>query len=126
MLGVAQAELTELRRGVLAPCVLALLESRPRFGLELVRDLAGAGGLLTSDGTVYPLLNRLRDAGLVTSQWHAREGERPRRYYSITQAGRANLAAFRGEWAHFAATVSQVLQHGAAVSQGAAAKGRTR
>ena len=54
--------MTELRRGVLGPCVLALLDERPRFGLELVRDLAAAGGLLTSDGTVYPLLNRLRDA----------------------------------------------------------------
>jgi Transcriptional regulator PadR-like family len=49
-----------------------LLELRPRFGLELVRDRAAAGGLLTSDGTVYPLLlNRLRNAGLVTSQWRA-------------------------------------------------------
>lgn len=125
MSGVAEAELTELRRGVLGPCVLALLEQRPRFGLELVRDLAGAGGLLTSDGTVYPLLNRLRDAGLVTSEWQVVEGERPRRYYSITPPGRASLAAFRGEWAQFAATVSQVLE-GAAEPAGAAAKGRPR
>jgi hypothetical protein len=58
------AELRELRRGEFGPCVLALLESRPRFGLELVRDLAAADGLLTGDGTVYPLLNRLRDDGL--------------------------------------------------------------
>jgi PadR family transcriptional regulator PadR len=121
---MAEAELTELRRGVLGPCVLALLESRPRFGLELVRDLASAGGLLTSDGTVYPLLNRLRDAGLVTSQWQAREGERARRYYSLTQGGRHSLAAFRGEWAQFAATVSQVLGHGAAEPAGATAKGQ--
>jgi PadR family transcriptional regulator, regulatory protein PadR len=126
MPGVAEAELTELRRGVLGPCVLALLEQRPRFGLELVRDLASTGGLLTSDGTVYPLLNRLRDAGLVTSQWQAREGERPRRYYSITAAGVASVAAFRGEWAQFATTVSQVLQEGAAEPAGAAAKGRPR
>jgi len=126
MLGVAEAELTELRRGVLGPCVLALLDERPRFGLELVRDLASAGGLLTSDGTVYPLLNRLRDAGLVTSQWHASEGERPRRYYSITQAGQQSLAAFRTEWTRFAATVSQVLRQGAAEPVGAAAKGRLR
>jgi PadR family transcriptional regulator PadR len=124
-LGVADAELTELRRGVLGPCVLALLEQRPRFGLELVRDLAGAGGLLTSYGTVYPLLNRLRDAGLVTSEWQVIEGERPRRYYSITQAGTASLAAFRGEWTQFAATVSQVLHEGAAEPAGAA-KGRPR
>ena len=124
--GMAEPELTELRRGVLGPCVLALLESRPRFGLELVRDLASAGGLLTSDGTVYPLLNRLRDAGLVTSQWQTGEGERARRYYSITEAGRDSLAAFRGEWAQFAATVSQVLGHSAAKRVGAGAKGRPR
>jgi PadR family transcriptional regulator PadR len=123
---LAEAGLTELRRGVLGPCVLALLELRPRFGLELVRDLAAAGGLLTSDGSVYPLLNRLRDAGLVTSQWQAREGERPRRYYAITGAGRASLAAFRDEWAQFAATISQVLQQGAEAPAGAAAKGRPR
>jgi PadR family transcriptional regulator, regulatory protein PadR len=94
---------------VLGPCVLALLAQRPRFGLELVRELAAAGGLLTSDGTVYPLLNRLRDAGLVTSQWHDAEGERARRYYFITDDGRKHLAAFRAEWTEFAATVRGVL-----------------
>jgi PadR family transcriptional regulator, regulatory protein PadR len=103
--------LTELRRGVLGPCVLALLELRPRFGLELVRDLADADGLLTSDGTVYPLLNRLRDAGLVTSHWEAGDGSRARRYYSITEAGLQSLAEFRAEWAQFSATVGGVLNH---------------
>ncbi len=117
--------LTELRRGVLGPCVLALLELRPRFGLELVRDLAAADGLLTSDGTVYPLLNRLRDAGLVTSEWQDNEGERPRRYYSITPAGTQSLAAFRADWAQFSATVGGVLNH-AAGPNGTAAKGRQR
>jgi PadR family transcriptional regulator, regulatory protein PadR len=105
----AGGDMTELRRGVLGPCVLALLELRPRFGLELVRDLAASDGLLTSDGTVYPLLNRLRDAGLVTSQWRDEEGERARRYYSITVEGRESLAAFRADWAQFAATVGGVL-----------------
>lgn len=103
--------LTELRRGVLGPCVLALLELRPRFGLELVRELSAADGLLTSDGTVYPLLNRLRDAGLVTSEWRDDEGERARRYYSITPAGLQTLAGFRSDWDHFSATVGGVLNH---------------
>jgi PadR family transcriptional regulator, regulatory protein PadR len=105
----SEPSLTELRRGVLGPCVLALLEQQPRFGLELVRELASAGGLLTSDGTVYPLLNRLRDAGLVTSQWQDADGERARRYYFITDGGREHLAAFRTEWAEFAQTVHSVL-----------------
>lgn len=107
----AEPGLTELRRGVLGPCVLALLELRPRFGLELVRDLSDAGGLLTSDGTVYPLLNRLRDAGLVTSQWQVHEGERARRYYAITASGRQSLNAFREDWEHFSETVGGVLHH---------------
>jgi PadR family transcriptional regulator PadR len=112
MYGMAgDGALTELRRGVLGPCVLALLELRPRFGLELVRDLAGADGLLTSDGTVYPLLNRLRDAGLVTSEWRDEEGQRARRYYSITNAGRRSLTDFRADWAQFSGTVSGVLNH---------------
>jgi PadR family transcriptional regulator PadR len=103
--------LTELRRGVLGPCVLALLEVRPRFGLELVRDLAAADGLLTSDGTVYPLLNRLRDASLVTSEWRDDEGERARRYYSLTPAGQQSLKEFRADWDRFSATVGGVLNH---------------
>ena len=110
----AEGALTELRRGVLGPCVLALLELRPRFGLELVRELADSDGLLTSDGTVYPLLNRLRDAGLVTSEWRDEEGQRARRYYSITDVGRQSLVAFRSDWAKFSATVSDVLNHCAA------------
>ena len=66
-------------------------------------------GLLTSDGTVYPLLNRLRDAGLVTSEWHDAEGQRARRYYSITEAGTRSLKAFRAEWDQFSTTVARVL-----------------
>ena len=108
-MAVDGAGLTELRRGVLGPCVLALLQQRPRFGLELVRDLAAADGLLTSDGTVYPLLNRLRDGGLVTSEWRAGDGERARRYYSLTAAGQEALDAFRADWRQFVGTVGGVL-----------------
>ncbi len=103
-------ETTELRRGVLGPCVLALLAERPRFGLELVRDLSHADGLLTSQGTVYPLLSRLRDAGWVTSRWKHEDDQRPRRYYSITDQGRDHLTAFRAEWSAFAAAVDTVLR----------------
>ncbi|MBV9871770.1 MAG: PadR family transcriptional regulator [Frankiaceae bacterium] len=102
--------MTELRRGVLGPCVLALLEDRPRFGLELVRDLSEEGSLLTSDGTVYPLLNRLRDSGLVISEWRDEAGQRPRRYYAITPAGRRVLAEFRSDWIEFAASIARVIR----------------
>ena len=123
MVTAGEGGLTELRRGVLGPCVLALLEIRPRFGLELVRDLAAADGLLTSEGTVYPLLNRLRDAGMATSEWQDNPGERARRYYSITETGKQSLADFRADWAVFSATVTAVVSH-TAVRGGGTAEGR--
>jgi PadR family transcriptional regulator, regulatory protein PadR len=65
--------------------------------------------LLTSEGTAYPLLNRLRDAGLVTSRRIHGDQTRPRRYYSITDQGREHLAAFRADWSAFTAAVDGVL-----------------
>jgi PadR family transcriptional regulator, regulatory protein PadR len=107
---MASATSTEFRRGVVGPCILALLAQGPRYGLQLVRELDEIGGLLTSQGTVYPLLGRLQDSGLVTSDWRVTEGERPRRYYAITEAGRAELADFRVDWAAFAGAVDHVLR----------------
>lgn len=106
-----QPELTELRRGVLSACVLALLAERPRFGLEIVRDLADRDGLLTSEGTVYPLLTRLSQNALVTSLWRHDDGQRARRYYSITAAGQHRLHSFRAEWAQFSRSVDSLLDH---------------
>lgn len=100
---------TQLRRGVVGPCILALLATEPRYGLQLVKDLDAIGGLLTSHGTVYPLLNRLQEAGLVSSHWQVSDDERPRRYYDITEAGRAELRGFQDDWHQFAGAVSALL-----------------
>ena len=104
------ASTSQLRRGVVGPCILALLSSGPRYGLQLVAELNEVGELLTSQGTVYPLLNRLREGGLVTSYWETSEVDRPRRYYEITVAGLAELQAFEEEWAKFTSSVSVLLR----------------
>lgn len=100
---------TQLRRGVVGPCILALLSTAPRFGLQLVRELNEVGQLLSSQGTVYPLLNRLHDAGLVTSYWEVTETDRPRRYYRLTEAGRQELATFQDDWDRFSSSVTTLL-----------------
>ena len=61
--------LSQLRRGVLEYCVLALLRQQERYGFELVRSLSAVDGLVTSEGTIYPLLTRLRKEALVTTFW---------------------------------------------------------
>ncbi|HXF35938.1 MAG TPA: PadR family transcriptional regulator, partial [Actinomycetota bacterium] len=61
--------LAQMRRGTLEYCVLALLGEEERYGFDLVRALSEVDGMLTTEGTIYPLLTRLRREGLVSSSW---------------------------------------------------------
>ncbi len=101
--------LTELRRGVVEYCVMSLLSTEEMYGFQLVETLASHDGLVTSEGTMYPLLGRLNDAGLVNTNWKQEGSNRPRKYYSLTSAGVAALDAFRNDWARFRDTVDKVL-----------------
>jgi PadR family transcriptional regulator PadR len=101
--------MTQLRRGTLEYCVLALLRDGRRYGFELVRTLSAADGLLVSEGTIYPLLSRLRRDHQVTTSWQESESGPPRRYYELTDAGRRALAEFTDEWARFQTAVDALL-----------------
>jgi PadR family transcriptional regulator PadR len=101
--------LSELRRGVLEKCVLAVVRERESYGFEIVRVLSRAGGLVTSEGTIYPLLARLRRDGLVTTTWQESGAGPPRRYYRITSEGRRALDTFAGDWQKFKAAVDAAL-----------------
>src|ERR671937_3221257 len=93
--------LTQMRRGTLQYCVLALLDEEERYGFDLVRALADVDGMVTSEGTIYPLLSRLRRDGLVESSWQESPTGPPRRYYRLTQSGASALAGFAREWHPF-------------------------
>ena len=103
---------SQLRRGTVEYCVLALLRDGERYGFELVRELAKADGLVTSEGTIYPLLTRLRKDELVTTFWQESETGPPRRYYRLTAAGRVALADFTDEWGRFRDSVDAILTKG--------------
>lgn len=102
-------ELSQLRRGVLESCVLALISGEPRYGYDLATELSKAG-LVASEGTLYPLLSRLRKEGLVATTWQESTGGPPRRYYSLTPGGAASLESFRHSWAEFARSVDVILE----------------
>jgi len=101
--------LSQMRRGVIGPAVLGLLRAEKMYGLDILRSLGQQAGLITSEGTIYPLLNRLEAAGLLTSEWNLNEGARPRRYYEITVSGRDELLAFTEEWVRFTGAVDHSL-----------------
>lgn len=106
--GGASNLLAQMRRGAIEFCVLALLREEERYGLELSRTLA-ADGLVRSEGTMYPLLARLRQDGLVETTWHESPQGPPRRYYRLTKDGRAALDAFTVQWQQFRDAVDSLL-----------------
>jgi PadR family transcriptional regulator PadR len=109
----AGATLPQLRRGVLEFCVMALLRDDERYAFELVRTLGEADGLVTTEGTLYPLLGRLRREGAVETTWRESRAGPPRRYYRLTPHGRDRLDAFTAEWTRFRASVDTMLAMGA-------------
>lgn len=102
--------LVHLRKGVLQYCVLACLVPGPMYGRELAARLAAQGQLLESEGTLYPLLSRLRVQGLVETTWQESRTGPPRRYYELTEDGLAALETFARVWGPFRDAVDGVLE----------------
>ena len=102
--------LSQMRRGAIEYCVIALLRGEERYGFDLVRELAGIDGLVTTEGTIYPLLSRLRNEGLVETTWRESQQGPPRRYYRATPEGLLALETFVEQWAKFRDSVDQVLE----------------
>jgi PadR family transcriptional regulator, regulatory protein PadR len=107
--GETRDPLTELRRGVVEHCVLAVIRQKESYAYEIVRALSNAGRLVTSEGTIYPLLSRLRRDGLVETTWRESESGPPRRYYRLTSEGQQALDAFVRDWTRFREAVDAVL-----------------
>lgn len=106
----------ELKKGSTELLVLALIEDRPRHGYDIGKRIeSGSGGRLTFRiGSLYPILVRLEDKGLITGRWIEKSGERRRRYYKLTVEGRKALARERSLWNEFVLTVNRIsgAEHG--------------
>ncbi len=102
----------ELKRGSLELIVLHLLASGEAYGYEIVSKLTAEtnGALEVTDGTLYPVLYRLERAGSVTVRWETPERGVPRKYYRLTDAGRAELDRLTHEWTSFAKAMSKLLR----------------
>ena len=93
--------------------MLALLASDQRYAFDIVRTLGEVDGMVTAEGTIYPLLSRLKRDGRVTSTWRDSGAGPPRKYYAITAEGRRALADFTAEWERFRDAVEMLLAKGA-------------
>lgn len=100
---------TQLLRGALDMCLLALLAGEPAHGYELVRRVEATGIGVVGYGTIYPLLTRMRRLGLVADRQQASPTGPPRKVYAVTDAGRSRLDAWQQQWTRFTGIVDTIL-----------------
>jgi PadR family transcriptional regulator PadR len=98
----------QFKKGVLELCVLAMLFKKDRYGYELVNEISK--NILISEGTIYPLLKRLKDEGyFVTYLEESQEGP-PRKYYRLTPLGRTTKEELEKEWLSFVEGVNSIIK----------------
>lgn len=98
---------TQLRKGTLEMCVLAVLAERDSYVYEMVSRLAQS--MEISEGTIYPLMRRLQADQWVSTYLAESSSGPARKYYTLTDAGRAELATMRAEWMSFVDEINHVL-----------------
>jgi PadR family transcriptional regulator PadR len=100
----------QLRKGCLELAILASLWDGKLYGLEILRTLEENSDLVVAEGTVYPILGRLKDEGLLQSEWVEAEAGHPRKYYWLTASGRQKASMMAHFWNGFAANLNHLLK----------------
>ncbi len=100
----------QMRKGCLEMAVLASLWHSRLYGLEILRVLERDSRLVLAEGTIYPILNRLRLEGLVQSQWVEAEAGHPRKYYELTPSGRERATRMAETWTEFSAGLGLLIE----------------
>src|SRR6185436_19899382 len=103
----------QVRKGVLELCILNALADEERYGYDLVKTLVDVHGLGVTEGTIYPLLSRLRVAGLISSRLEESSSGPARKYYSLTREGRKAMETMNEYMAELNRSVSRLRKKGA-------------
>jgi PadR family transcriptional regulator PadR len=101
---------SQVRKGMLDFIILMCLAKREFYGYELIKRIKEIAEINVSEGTVYPLLNRLKKEGLITSRWVEMETGIPRKYYRITERGTAVLAGMKEAWVEFSRSINRFME----------------
>ena len=98
----------QYKKGVLELLVLSLISKGDRYGYDVSEDISRKIDI--SDGTIYPILRKLKADGLVTTYLSEDSGGPPRKYYKMTALGRENFESDKNEWIKFISTVTEMLE----------------
>jgi len=92
---------SQVRKGTLDYIILLCLKKREQYGYEMIKTIKSVAGMDISEGTIYPLLNRLKKNDLISSRWVEMETGIPRKYYQITEKGLQTLKEMKVSWDQF-------------------------
>jgi PadR family transcriptional regulator PadR len=98
---------TQFKKGVLELCVLVLLDRKDCYGYEMVDEISK--NISISEGTIYPLLKRLKKEGFLNSYLKESQDGPPRKYYKLTKRGRGKKEQLVAEWRKFSVGVNNLL-----------------
>jgi PadR family transcriptional regulator PadR len=104
----ADSTIAQMRKGVLEMCVLAAISSREAYASDILGRLKQSH-LIVVEGTLYPILTRLKNEGFLSYRWEESNSGPPRKYYSITAEGEAFLSELRPGWDELVASVSALI-----------------
>ena len=97
----------QMRKGVLEYCILLVLDGKPLYASNIIQALKEAK-LIVVEGTLYPLLTRLKNAGLLAYRWEESTQGPPRKYYELTDSGRKFLGDLENSWGELVVAVGTV------------------
>ncbi len=100
---------SQMRKGLLEYCILSVLEQKDSYASDIIRKLKEAE-LIVVEGTLYPLLTRQKNAGLLSYRWEESTQGPPRKYYIITDDGRSHLSELHEEWTALNRSVEKIRQ----------------
>ena len=100
----------QMRKGVLEYCILLVIAQRDAYASDIIGRLKKSR-MLVVEGTVYPLLTRLKNTGLLSYRWEESPQGPPRKYYSITTEGQAFLRELETSWNDLTAAVERIKNH---------------
>ena len=97
----------QMRKGVLEYCILSLTQDKDMYSSDIISSLKEAE-LIVVEGTLYPLLTRLKNAGLLIYRWEESKSGPPRKYYGITDSGKSFLKELNETWGNLVGAVSRI------------------
>jgi len=101
---------SQVKKGTLAFIVLNVLDGNEYYGYELIEEVKQHTQIEIAEGTLYPLLNRLKKEGLVDSKWVEQESGIPRKYYTLTKIGKSTLSGMQKYWTGLERSIKNIIK----------------